>query len=251
MITSTRRGSLALVLLAPLAVAGCAAATPEDPVEPEPTVAALEVAGMTPEAAPGCFPDGAQAFTADVDGEELTVVVAGTGEEGILLAPMAQSNHCSWGEETTRLVDAGYVVASFSWVRDGTVSVNHAVDALRAAGVTELVLFGASKGGAYAAGMADDVDPTPVGVIAVGPPEDYEVDARSASSSYTGPLLVIATTDDRSVPIAESRNVARADEPETFVELPGSAHGVSVFIGEHRERSRQVVDDFLDEVFGH
>ena len=82
---------------------------------------------------------------------------------------------------------------------DGERSFIDAVDVLRGLGATEVAFVGASKGGMYAAALADELDP--VTVVALGPPAEYDGhDARSASSSYTGPLLVIASTEDRSVP---------------------------------------------------
>ena len=69
-------------------------------------------------------------------------------------------------------------------------------------------------------------------------------------SSYTGPLLVIASTDDPSVDVEQSGLVARSDVPATFVELPGSAHGVALFESEHQAAVEGMIDEFLAASFG-
>ena len=147
------------------------------------------------------------------------------------------------------MVEEGYLVATFGWSESGERSFTDAVDVLRGVGATEVAFVGASKGGMYSAALADELDP--VTVVALGPPAEYDGhDARSASSSYTGPLLVIASTEDRSVPALSSKLVSRADDPATFVELNGSAHGVQLFNGEHREQVEQLIDDALASGFG-
>ena len=120
---------------------------------------------------------------------------------------------------------------------------------LREAGATEVAFVGASKGGMYSAALADELDP--VTVVALGPPAQFDGhDARSTSTSYTGPLLVVASTDDRSVSALSSKLVSRADDPATYVELSGGAHGVALFNGEHREQVEQLIDDALAAGFG-
>jgi dienelactone hydrolase len=229
-----------------LGLAGCGS-------EPEslPSDAPLpELFELEPAEAPDCWPDGTQAYqggTADMTG---TVVVLGEGEQGIVLGPQASEDFCGWAEQAQRLAEAGYLVASFSWTSDGRVSFMAAVAALQEAGASDVVLMGASKGGCYAAAMADDLDVTPVGVVALSPPSEYGVDARSANSSYVGPLLVIASTDDGSVDVEDSRLVARADDPDTFVELDGDAHGWALFDGDHAAEVEQMIDDFLAAAFG-
>ena len=94
------------------------------------------------------------------------------------------------------------------------------------------------------------LEQAPVGVVALGPPSEYGVSAAAADSAYDGPLLVLASTDDSSVPVADSRLVARPDDPATFVELSGAAHGLDLFAGEHTAEVEARIDAFLASSFG-
>jgi dienelactone hydrolase len=243
-----RRFALALGCLAlTLATsAGCAGGAGDDDVPPMPE----DLVPFESADAPSCWPAGTREFTGGTAADQGSVVVLGEGDLGIVLAPQASETFCGWADEAERLVGEGYVVASFTWTDDGAVAVRAAVAALRAeADVGPIVLMGASKGGAYAAAMADETAPFPSGVIALSPPAEFGVDARAEGSSFEGPLLVIASSDDTSVDVEDSRLVARAAEPDTFVELSGSAHGWDLFDGEHAAEVEALIDDFLVEAF--
>lgn len=251
-----RAGGLALAtgalgLATAALLAGCTgAADPADPADRGAASSTAEAAAeLRPADAPQCAPDGATAYEAGRSDDAFTVVTLGRGERGVVLAPQNNASLCQWVDQMVRLADEGYLVASFDWPRDAGAGIPAAVDALRAAGASDVALVGASKGGAFSAALADDLDPAPVGVVALGPPAEFGVDARSEASTYTGPLLVIASTDDSSVPVEESAEVARADDPATFVELPGTAHGVELFDGEHKDTVEGLVDELLAAAF--
>ena len=121
---------------------------------------------------------------------------------------------------------------------------------LRGDGATDVVLIGASKGGAYSAAVADELAVPPVGVIALSPPATFEtVDATSVNSTYTGPLLVVASVTDGSVPASESAKVARSADPSTYVELPGGAHGVALLLTSAGPALNQRMDEFVAAAF--
>ena len=182
---------------------------------------------MRPADRPTCLPEGAAAVTTGPEDDPTLVAFAGSGTRGVVLAPQSDGQVCQWARELVRLVEEGYLVATFSWSGVGERSFTDAVDVLRGVGATEVAFVGASKGGMYSAALADELDP--VTVVALGPPAEYDGhDARSTSTSYTGPLLVVASTDDRSVSALSSKLVSRADDPATFVELSGGAHGVEL-----------------------
>jgi pimeloyl-ACP methyl ester carboxylesterase len=248
----TLRSSVAAVVgtISLLGLVACTASgddTAEPPVTPSaPTGIA---ASMRPADRPMCLPEGAAAVTTGPEDDPTLVAFAGSGTRGVVLAPQSDGEVCQWARELVRLVEEGYLVATFSWSDVGERSFTDAVDVVRGVGATEVAFVGASKGGMYAAALADELDP--VTVVALGPPAGYDGhDAHSTASSYTGPLLVIASTEDRSVPALSSKLVARADDPATFVELSGSAHGVQLFNGEHREQVEQLIDDALASGFG-
>ncbi len=252
---SPRRGvTLTAALMLVALLAGCS----DDDAASAPDATAASQAGPTADAGaaalrptdlPGCWPDAGHAVVGGTESVPAIAVVLGDGPHGVVLAPQAGSDYCGWAEQAQRLADQGYTVASFSWASDGEVSFRTAVAALQDAGVTDMAFVGASRGGCYAAALADELDVTPAAVVALSPPADYDVDARAAASSYTGPLLVVASTDDGSVPVAESREVARADDPSTFVELDGGAHGWALFDGPHAAEVESMIDAVLADAF--
>jgi hypothetical protein len=248
----TRVRTAAVVLAALLTVGGCTATADDTDGQATPAQSPAPSgisASMRPADVPLCLPEGAAAVTVGPQDDPTLVGFAGSGTRGVVLAPQSDGQVCQWARQLTRLAGEGYLVASFGWSADGERSFTAAVDVLHALGATDVAFVGASKGGMYAAALADDLDP--VTVVALGPPAQYDGhDARSTSSSYTGPLLVLASTDDRNVSALSSKLVSRADDPSTFVELTGSAHGVELFAGEHRAQVEQAIDDALAAGFG-
>lgn len=235
--------------LAVLALAACTSPTTDDAATPTGTAPTGISASLTPADTPPCLPAGTATVTTGPADAPTLVSFTGSGSNAVLLAPQNQGDACQWADELARLAGEGYLVASFGWSADGETSFLGAVDVLRSLGATGVALVGASKGGTYAAALADEL--APVAVVVLGPPAAFDgQDAQSASSSYAGPLLVIASTDDSSVGVDSSRDVSRADDPSTFLELPGSAHGVALLDSEHRAQVQQAIDDTLAAGFG-
>jgi len=203
--------------------------------------------GRVPVEPPDCLPDGARAHRAGPESTPTLVAVVGEGETGVVLAPQNGGDWCQWAGEVARLVAAGHTVVTFTWSADSAASLELAVDAVRDAGVRAFALVGASKGGTYSAALADELEPA--AVVALSPPTEFEgVDARAAVSGYTGPLLVVASADDRDTPAASSREVARDDA--TYLEVPGGAHGVRILEGESADEVRAAMDATLAEGLG-
>lgn len=241
------RSTVALVVALPLiaALAGCDA--PAEPVAAT-TSAAPSVAAAQTIDTPDCAPEGTRAVVAGADAT--VVLTLGEGAQGIVFAPQSNGNFCQWSDQMVRYAAAGYRVASFGWGDDGAESLTAAVVAIRDEGAEDVVLVGASKGAGFVAGVADDLDPAPVGVIALSPGVKVEeVDATSAASSYTGPLLVIASASDGSVKSSESKEVARADDPSTYVELPGGAHGITILLTDAGPQVLDQMDAFVAAAF--
>ena len=244
---------LLLPALVVLSLAACTSGggtdeTPE-PTSSEAAAPAGISASLTPADTPTCLPEGTATVTTGTQDDPTLVSFTGSGTRGVLLAPQNQGDACQWAAELARLAGEGYLVASLSWGTDGVASLTGAAAVLRSLGATDVALIGASKGGTYAAALADDVGA--VSVVALGPPAVFEgQDAQSAASSYTGPLLVIASTDDSSVGVDSSKDVSRADDPSTFLELSGSSHGVDLLASEHKAKVEAAIDEALAAGFG-
>ncbi|QGQ18848.1 hypothetical protein GC089_05835 [Cellulomonas sp. JZ18] len=239
-------------------VAACSTGTPDESAEPAPTAAGdqptttvLESAPvtMTPVDLPECLPEGVAAAEVGEPGATTTVAWAGAGDRGVLLAPQVDGDVCQWAEEVVRLAGEGYLVATYSWGTGGRAAFERGVELLRATGATQVAFVGASAGGALAAGLADDLEAA--AVVALSPPAQWEdVDARAASSTFTGPLQVFASTEDPQVPAADSAQVVRNDKTSVVTEVSGTAHGIEFLDGYHLEHVRTVVDQSLQEGFG-
>lgn len=194
-----------------------------------------------------CWPDGGRAFVGGTEQTPVDVVMLGEGTDGLLLLPGSGGNYCQWAEQAPRLVEQGYLVASVSWQwADTLMSVRAGAAALQDAGVQRYVIIGSSLGGAQGVIAAREFAVEPVGVIGLSPSFVPEVEP---ADDYDGPLLVIACTDDPTFSVETSRAVARAEDPDTFVELSGTAHGLQLLRGEHRADVEDMVDEFLADAF--
>lgn len=244
----TRPLALSVVALPLLLAVSACDATAEPAAEgSEPAATA---AGPRAIDTPDCAPEGARAVVAGTEDDPAIVVLLGEGPQGIVFAPQSGADYCQWADELARYAGEGYRVASFAWSEDGASAVEAAVGVLRGEGAEDVVLVGSSKGAGFVAGLADDLEPAPAGVIALSPGVEVEgVDATSANSAYTGPLLVIASETDGSIRASESRQVARADDPATYVELPGGAHGVAIFTTDAGPQVIEQMDAFIAAAF--
>lgn len=203
---------------------------------------------MRPAEVLDCLPEGTATAATGPEDDPTLVAWTGSGTKAVVLAPQAGDGPCDWADQLTRLAGEGYLVGTFSWSSDGAQSLRDAVQVLRTVGGQDFALVGASKGGAVVAAGADEIYPKTV--VALSPPSQYEgVDARAASNTYDGPLLVVASADDQDVHADDSRLVARADDPSTFLLLDGAAHGVALFNGPHKAEVEQKIDDALASGF--
>ena len=199
---------------------------------------------------PACLPKTARAVVTGPKEDPTIVVTTGKGDQGIVFVPEHGRNFCQWVDQMTRYDKAGYRVASLAWSADGKASVAAAVDVLRVEGAVGVVLVGSSKGGAYVADMADELATAPLGVIALSPPATFEkADATSAHSKYAGPLLVVASAGDGNVPVTDSKLVARAADPSTYLEMAGGAHGVAIFQTDSGAQLQSTMDTFMTTAF--
>jgi pimeloyl-ACP methyl ester carboxylesterase len=196
---------------------------------------------------PDCAPDGARAVVTGPGEEPVVVVTLGEGRNGVVLAPQSNDTFCEWAPTMEEYAADGYTVASFAWSGDTTESLTGAVDVLLAEGVEAYALVGASVGGAVSAALADDLPTPPAGVLALSPGAVSDSgSAASADSGYTGPLLVIGSAFDNAT---AARAVARTDDPSTYLEVPGGAHGLALLATDSGPLVEQRMSDFLAGLF--
>jgi pimeloyl-ACP methyl ester carboxylesterase len=225
-------------LLAACTGSGGHAATPSASGEPSVAIAA----GHLPLA---CLPEGASAATIGPDATSTVVAWAGSGPDGVVLAPQVGQDACQWAEEWTRLTAQGYAVASFEWSQDGVQDVRRAANKLRELGVQKVALVGTSKGASGATALAHELDARALVSISAGPTFEGR-DTFAAAKTFTGPMLVIASEEDGGAPVS-ARKIAR--DPATLLIVDGGAHGKDLFDGPHADAVRAGIDATLTAGF--
>lgn len=223
---------LVLALALALALAACSSSSDGSAATATPTAT-----GPKAIAAPACFPAGSHAYvegSAD-DGTAAPVAVASPGHatRGVVLAPQDGGDWCQWSFAFQHFLDAGYAVASFTYPQETYQVVAGAVDALEREGVHDVALVGASKGGSFVGAYAAKVGAS--SFVAFSPPALVTgADGAEGAQDFHGPLLVVASKDDDSgVAATSSRQVSHAStDPSTFLEIPGTAHGIAILRGD-------------------
>jgi dienelactone hydrolase len=143
-------------------------------------------------------------------------------------------------------------VALHDWKEPRPEVPQLAVDALRDAGARQVVLGGASYGGALAMSQAYQVRPRLAGVLSFGgelrlPGEDF----RPGIRRWRGPLLAISSKRDAYFGSADGKRLtALHPGPETVLMLPGVLHGVELLDGPQQAQVRSAVDRYLADVLG-
>lgn len=195
------------------------------------------------------------------DGVRLIGVVLGKGPRAVILAHQggaASPDLCSWLPYGRTLAARGYRVLVFDhrgygssgrathWRRRLRVDydVLGAVSSMRARGATNVVLGGASLGGAAVLSAAAVATPPVDAVISFASPLSYGfVDALAAVRSLRVPALFVAAEGDGEFPdVAQELYAACASPDKQLRILSGSSHGAPVL---RNPDARSVVDDFI------
>jgi len=185
------------------------------------------------------------------EGDELDILLLGAGPDGVVLLPQDDGDICQWLAYGQELAET-YRVALADWADPRSEVAALAADALRAAGADDVVLGGASFGGATVMSEAHEVQPAPAGVFSLGgeltlPGQDF----RPGIRQWRGPLLQISSREDFYFDSADAARLrALHPGPETIVMLPGSTHGVDLLEGRTQGRVRAELDGFLQQVLG-
>ena len=177
------------------------------------------------------------------DGEEISGLVYGQGDIGIVLAHMRGRGQSSWAEFATVASDSGYVVLTFDFrgYGDSTGTKDKRMDRdLEAAvrymlfveNVRKVVIVGASMGGTAAITVADEYNVD--AVAALSPSISYgRIDALEAASTMKTPLLLIVAENDPPFN-GYANSLITAASTTRYLEMAGSQHGTNLF-AEHKD----------------
>jgi hypothetical protein len=196
--------------------------------------------GLRDAAVPSCAKGvaNAAAHVVGPDSDPTVVVVMGSGSRGLVLAPMSNGNDCQWIAQARHFVDEGYLVASLSSGQDRAASVRYVAQLLYYEGAKRVALLGGSIGGTAVIAAAPQVEPSPVGVVALSPAVSgaAALNPLAAAANYSGPMLTVGDKGDSIVSIDEVKSLAAAhhdgagkNDADKLVELDGSSHGLDMF----------------------
>jgi alpha-beta hydrolase superfamily lysophospholipase len=200
------------------------------------------------------------------DRVRLIGVEVGSGPRVVILAHQGGAGEgpwlCSWMRYARQLALQGYRVLAFDhrgfgssggtthWSRISRVDwdVLAAIQVMRTRGARQIVLAGASLGGAAVLSAAA-LSPRPVnGVISFASPQVFgRVDALAASRVLRVPALIISAEGDDNFP-DEARALYEAcgSPNKRLAIVPGTRHGAPVL---RDPSTRQLVDAWIQERF--
>lgn len=201
-------------------------------------------------------------------GASITGAILGHGRAGVLLAHQSDGDLCQWLPYARDLAKAGYLVldleleggrGSAGYVQYGGdqpvpigLDVAGGVRFLRQQGARKVVLVGASMGGSAVLVGAAITRPVVNGVVSLSASPEYAgMDARTAATRLTVPVLYAATTEDMDYTGTKhyadvARDFyARTRSPKSLTIVAGAAHGVAMIQEPGIPAVRRALDTFV------
>ena len=184
------------------------------------------------------------------DGEDISGLIFGAGDIGIVLAHMRGRDQSSWYAFAQKAKESGYVALTFDFrgYGESTGTKDKRIDrdleaAVRYMAIVEnvrkVVIIGASMGGAAAIEIADELNVD--AVAALSPPITFgRIDALEAASSMRTPLLLVVAENDP--PFNSYVNSFRATTSASrFLPMTGNEHGTNLFADHEEELTEQLL----------
>lgn len=197
------------------------------------------------------------------DGALLDGAAVGGGKVGVVLAHEYPADLCSWLPFARTLADEGYLAFPFDFRGSGSSpsrfgaqaarfdrDVEAAAAEVRRLGAGDVVLVGASLGGAAVLRAGPALDSQPAGVISLsGEPElSRTLDAIRVAPKMKAPLLLLVARHDRYVSVADYRRLLRAagSKDKRLVVYGGNLHGWDLlYYPPTKARATPLVLEFL------
>lgn len=163
------------------------------------------------------------------DGRAIDALMMGTGHTGLVFANMSDNDLCGWLPMAQAMAKAGYRTAVFSYSSGGDVAnVVDVAKELGRRGATKLALLGASMGGTFVIGAANQVGAE--ALVELSAPSNWGgVDAEPLIKSVTVPTwMAVADGDDQFVPSAQRLYAASGAKVKHLETLGGAQHGTGL-----------------------
>lgn len=177
------------------------------------------------------------------DGQRLYAVKGGGGDVGVVLAPESPPGDvCGWLSYLATLEDAGLRVIAFDFRGTGDSSppattaersaydrdFTAAIRRVRADGSTEVVVIGASLGGARALTYGPRLDADAiVSLSGEATLPEYDINALRVMPRLRVPLLIVGSRHDPYLPVAAALQLLRraGSKYKETAFFPGAWHG--------------------------
>lgn len=185
-------------------------------------------------------------------GERFKATILGTGGVAVVLANQIDNSICRWSPFPQYLAARGYRVLGFNYsfgVVDPSTEVQAAARYLRAHGAREMVLIGASSGGAVVIDAGVHLRPVPAAVVSLSAVPGattypFPRDARRLSS----PIFQIGGTEDPDTSYGkDTRTLYRASPSpaKRLLLIRGTTHGVDFVDAGAGNRIRKAILTFI------
>lgn len=196
------------------------------------------------------------------DGITLRGHIYGSGNWGVVLSHMYPADQTSWTAIAEKLAQEGYLVLTYDFRSYGESGgskdivlidrdVLAAVNCLRTAGASDIVLVGASMGGTASLMTATTFQAMSsvrlAGVATLSAPVEFEgLSATGAVPTLVVPLLFIAAEDDVGAEGARKLEELSSNKGDLQI-VPGSDHGTDLFSGAQADTVWRLLLGFLQQ----
>lgn len=227
-----RRVLVAVGATAALGLAGCTGIDDGGADSPAGTATGTEPADSSPSPSGTATSTGTAAGPRDVTfqstaGTEVAATRYGDGDCGVVLVPQINLDRGSWKPQASALAERGYLALAIDEDPENRwQSALGAAQYLRSeAGVSRVVLIGASSGGEAVVRATANAELSIAGVVTLSAGGGADVAGELEGEKL---FVVSEDDDDRFVRVARKLHDG-ASEPKTLKVYAGSAHGQGIF----------------------